>query len=81
MGRRRITGVDLAKAIGVPQSSLQRRLSGRYPFDVDELAMIATYFGVPIVTFFPDAGTEATRTTSRYSATFEEDSAALGRAA
>lgn len=53
MGRRQVTGAQLARAIGVPQASLQRRLSGRYPFDVDLLANIAGYFGVPVVTFFP----------------------------
>lgn len=58
MGRRQVTGAQLARAIGVPQASLQRRLSGRYPFDVDLLASIASYFGVGVVTFFPaDGGT------------------------
>jgi transcriptional regulator with XRE-family HTH domain len=53
MGRRRISGAELARAIDEPQASLQRRLSGRYPFDVDLLAHIAAYFGVPITSFFP----------------------------
>jgi transcriptional regulator with XRE-family HTH domain len=53
MGRRRVTGAELARAINVPQASLQRRLSGRYPFDVDLLEQIATYFRVPVVTLFP----------------------------
>jgi transcriptional regulator with XRE-family HTH domain len=53
MGRRKTTGAQLARAIGVPQASLQRRLSGKYPFDVDLLADIAAYFGVPVVYFFP----------------------------
>lgn len=53
MGRHRTTGAELARAIGEPQASLQRRLSGRYPFDVDLLAQIADYFGVPVTSFFP----------------------------
>lgn len=53
MGRRRVTGAELARAINVPQASLQRRLSGRYPFDVDLLGEIASFFGVPVIAFFP----------------------------
>jgi transcriptional regulator with XRE-family HTH domain len=55
MGRRRITGAELARAIGVPQASLQRRLAGRYPFDVDLLEVIAQHFGVPVTAFFPQS--------------------------
>lgn len=57
MGRRRTTGVDLARAINYPQSSLQRRLSGRYPFDVDLLEAIADHFGVSVTVFFPSTQT------------------------
>jgi transcriptional regulator with XRE-family HTH domain len=60
MGRRRVTGAELARAINVPQASLQRRLSGRYPFDVDLLAQIAAFFAVPVVTFFPQEADEGT---------------------
>jgi len=57
LGRRRITGAALARAIGEPQASLQRRLSGRYPFDVELLGRIADHLGVPVVQFFGgDAG-------------------------
>jgi transcriptional regulator with XRE-family HTH domain len=52
MGRRRISGAELARAIGEPQASLQRRLSGRYPFDVDLLARIADYLDVPLHELF-----------------------------
>jgi len=52
MARRRVSGAELARGIGVPQASLQRRLSGRYPFDVDVLAMIADYFDVPLHSLF-----------------------------
>jgi len=30
------------------QASLSRRLTGEVPFDIDELALIARYFGVPL---------------------------------
>ncbi len=52
MGRRRVSGAELARTIGVPQASLQRRLSGRYPFDVETLAKIADAFGVPLHSLF-----------------------------
>jgi transcriptional regulator with XRE-family HTH domain len=48
MGRRKVSGAELARAIKVPQASLQRRLSGRYPFYVDTLAAIADYLGTPL---------------------------------
>jgi transcriptional regulator with XRE-family HTH domain len=57
MGRRRVTGAELARAIGVPQASLQRRLAGRYPFDVDLLEAIAGHFGVSATAFFPPSQT------------------------
>lgn len=53
MGRRRTTGAQLARAIGAPQSSLQRKLSGRYPLDIDDLEAIAAYFSVSVISFFP----------------------------
>lgn len=77
MGRRQVTGAQLARAIGVPQASLQRRLSGRYPFDVDLLADIAAYFGVPVVAFFPDDGV----ITGRQSSTSELSFVANGQVA
>jgi transcriptional regulator with XRE-family HTH domain len=78
MGRRRVTGAELARAIDVPQASLQRRLSGRYPFDVDLLAQVADYFGVPVVSLFPKAG-EGHMT--GYFPTFADDPDATGVAA
>lgn len=53
MARRQVSGTDLAHALDIPQTSLARRIRGRYPFDVELLAQIADYFGVPVVSFFP----------------------------
>jgi transcriptional regulator with XRE-family HTH domain len=53
MGRRRTTGAQLARAIGVPQSSLSRKLTGRYPLDVDDLEAIAAYFEIPVASLIP----------------------------
>jgi transcriptional regulator with XRE-family HTH domain len=53
MGRRRTTGAQLARAIGVPQSSLSRKLTGRYALDVDDLEAIAAYFEIPVASLIP----------------------------
>lgn len=38
----------LAADLKMAQASLSRRLTGEVPFDIDELAAIARYFGVPL---------------------------------
>lgn len=48
MGRTRTRQNTLARAIGISQPSLSKRLSGQHPFDLDELTSIAAYFGVEI---------------------------------
>ncbi len=52
MGRHRVSANRLAVMTGLTQSSMSRRLSGRYPFTVDELEVIAEAFGVPITALF-----------------------------
>jgi transcriptional regulator with XRE-family HTH domain len=44
---RRVSQTELAAYLEMGQSSLSRRLSGEYPFDVDELDRIAAYLNVP----------------------------------
>lgn len=48
MGRAGFTQTRLAAHLGYVQQALSRRLSGAIPFDVAELATIATALGVPL---------------------------------
>lgn len=54
MARRRISQTKLALAMGKSQSSVNRRLRGKQPFDVEELAQVAQILDVPLSTFLPD---------------------------
>lgn len=47
-GHRRVPQAKLAADLQMAQASLSRRLTGEVPFDIDELAKIARYFGVPL---------------------------------
>jgi transcriptional regulator with XRE-family HTH domain len=47
-GHRRVSQVRLATDLHMAQASLSRRLTGEVPFDIDELAAIARYFGVSL---------------------------------
>lgn len=53
LARQQISGSGLAKALGKPQSNLQRRLIGKIPFTFDELDAIARLIGVPLSDFWP----------------------------
>lgn len=46
MARKRVRQVDLAEVLGMSQPSLSQRLTGRYPFTVDELDRLAQFFDV-----------------------------------
>lgn len=56
-GHRRVSQVKLATDLHMAQASLSRRLTGEVPFDIDELATIARYFGVPLSKLLGDATT------------------------
>lgn len=53
MARKRFSQVRLSKETGIPESTLKRRLSGQYPFDVEELVDIARALGVSPHSFIP----------------------------
>lgn len=53
MAKKRVTQEQLAAHMGVSQAAIARRLSGRVPFDVDELSRIAEYFAVPVASLYP----------------------------
>lgn len=56
-GHRRVPQKKLAADLHMAQASLSRRLTGEVPFDIDELAEIARYFGVPLGSLFRDSAT------------------------
>jgi len=61
LARKRISQRQLAKALGLTQPVIWRRLRGDVQFSVDELQAVAEFVEVPITTFFPvDTTTAAT---------------------
>ena len=52
LGRKRIPQADLANVLGVSQAGISRRLSGDTPFDVNEVAAVADFLGVPVALLF-----------------------------
>lgn len=55
MGRRRMSGAELARRLGKPQSSVARRLDGRQTMDLDDLEMIAGALGVNVAELLAEA--------------------------
>lgn len=47
---------DLAGVLGVSQQSVSKRLTGKVPFDVNELEKVATWLGYSVVQLLGDAG-------------------------
>jgi transcriptional regulator with XRE-family HTH domain len=58
VGRRNCTQQELAGILGVAQPNVSRRLTGKQPFDTDELDKLAAHWGVPVDRFLslPVAG-------------------------
>jgi len=48
MARNRVSQEAVARALGVSQTAVSRRLSGVVPFDINELECVAQFLGVPI---------------------------------
>jgi transcriptional regulator with XRE-family HTH domain len=48
LARRRVSQVDLAARFGTSQTYWSRRIVGRVPFGIDDLAALAGYLEVPI---------------------------------
>lgn len=53
MARRRMSGVQVAKAIGRSQAYMWRRLSGETAFDIDDLEALARVLDVDVTSLFP----------------------------
>jgi transcriptional regulator with XRE-family HTH domain len=54
LARRQLSGRQVATDLDWSIPTMTRRLNGSVAFDVDELAQIAEYLGVPIATLIPD---------------------------
>jgi transcriptional regulator with XRE-family HTH domain len=48
MGRQNVTQVQLAGAMSLTQAAISRRLTGKVPFNVQELADLAVFLDVPV---------------------------------
>ncbi|HEY3435955.1 MAG TPA: helix-turn-helix transcriptional regulator [Solirubrobacterales bacterium] len=48
IARKRLSGVQLAKLVGVSQPYLSRRLNGAVPFDLNDLELITDALGVTL---------------------------------
>lgn len=51
--KKRITGIQLAEAVGVSQQSMSRRMTGSLPFSIDELAEVARVLQVDVADLLP----------------------------
>lgn len=54
MGRKRVSGAELARQLGVSEAYISRRLSG-VGLDIADLERFAEVLGVPVSRFFPPA--------------------------
>jgi len=59
LARRRMSQRALAEATGLSQSYIGRRMTGEMPFTTDDLALIATALGVPVLALLPAAAAAA----------------------
>jgi len=53
LGRRRMSGRQLANALGVSQTWMSTRLSGATPIDLNDLDRIARVFGLDVAALLP----------------------------
>lgn len=54
MGKRRVTGAELARRLGVSQMWVSYRLSGKQPIDLNDLEMISKALSVPVRQLLPN---------------------------
>lgn len=48
LGRHRKSQSDLGQALGLTQSAVARRLSGKVAFDINEISTAAVFLSVPV---------------------------------
>ena len=51
--RRQIRAAELARTLGWTENYISRRLTGKIPFDVNDLDSLAQALGVPLTSLFP----------------------------
>lgn len=49
MARQRKSGIELASLLNLSQQSVSRRLNAETDFSLDELAVVADWLGVPVL--------------------------------
>lgn len=55
LARQRRTAAELALAIGMSQHTIGKRLNGSIPFNAIEMALVANFLGVTLVTLWARA--------------------------
>lgn len=53
LARRNIKPKELVATLGWKKSTVHRRLTGKYPFTITELASLADYLDIPLTTLLP----------------------------
>lgn len=56
LARRQLTASRVARELGWQQMYLSRRMTGKTPFDVDDLEALARFLEVDVRTLFPSQG-------------------------
>jgi transcriptional regulator with XRE-family HTH domain len=64
LARRRMSGSQAAERLGWTQPYISRRLTGRIPFDIEDLAQLSGLLGVEIIDFLPAPGKGSIMTTN-----------------
>lgn len=59
MARQRVTQSVMAKGLAMQQQALSRRISGRTPFNVEELHRVAEFLGVSTADLMADVVSRA----------------------
>lgn len=57
MGRRGVLQKDVAQLLKLSQAGISDRLNGITPLSLDEIQMLADYFGIPVLRIFEEAET------------------------
>lgn len=53
LARANLSQTDLAEGLHTTQQAISRRMSGKVPFDTDEIEAIAAFLGVPVSALVP----------------------------
>lgn len=65
LARQQMRGRELSRRMGWPSTTGQRRLSGQYPINVEELAAVAAILEVPIAVLLDGVEAPAESETGR----------------